>query len=394
MNIQASVGAFFLRASIAIVAVSISAAAQTYSWGHPDSGAPIPFRNGDLMGYMDSSKNVVIPARYDLALRFYDGLAEVHIGKKAGFIDVKGKLVIDIKYAGASSFLEGMAPVTDGRKWGFVDRNGKLAIPMIYDSADHFNEGRAGVQLKQYWGFIDKAGKVIVPIKYTRVGYFLSGRAMVETTTKGTDSNGETKQKIRKGYVDSSGKIAIPIKYYYAGDFSDDAAHVRIDDPKRGLLDGFIDRIGTVLIQFDEKNYECSDFSEGIAWADGKYISRSGRVVIDPKGKYNFADIFHDGLAAIVQEGKIGYINKAGDIVIPSIYQDGRADSGLGAFSEGLAPVKVDGKFGYIDKNGKIVIEPKYDKALPFESGLGWVQLGSEGNVFFVGRDGTEYRIH
>ncbi|EAJ4643563.1 WG repeat-containing protein, partial [Campylobacter coli] len=33
----------------------------------------------------------------------------------------------------------------------------------------------------------------------------------------------------------------------------------------------------------------------------------------------------------------------------------------LGVFSEGLAGVGLNGKYGFIDKSGKIVIEPKFD---------------------------------
>jgi hypothetical protein len=51
------------------------------------------------------------------------------------------------------------------------------------------------------------------------------------------------------------------------------------------------------------------------------YVSRSGKVVI--KGvpvMDNGADAFHDGLVRIVRNGKYGFANRAGQIVIPTIY--------------------------------------------------------------------------
>jgi len=51
------------------------------------------------------------------------------------------------------------------------------------------------------------------------------------------------------------------------------------------------------------------------------YVSRSGKVVI--KGvpvMDNGADSFHDGLVRIVRNGKYGFANRAGHIVIPAIY--------------------------------------------------------------------------
>ena len=41
----------------------------------------------------------------------------------------------------------------------------------------------------------------------------------------------------------------------------------------------------------------------------------------------------------------------------------------VGRFNDGYAPVKVDGKWGYINKTGEIVVEPKYD----------WAGISNEG---------------
>jgi len=51
------------------------------------------------------------------------------------------------------------------------------------------------------------------------------------------------------------------------------------------------------------------------------YVRRSGKVVI--KGvpvMDNGADSFHDGLVRIVRNGKYGFANRAGQVVIPTIY--------------------------------------------------------------------------
>ncbi|EOZ2107593.1 WG repeat-containing protein, partial [Campylobacter coli] len=64
---------------------------------------------------------------------------------------------------------------------------------------------------------------------------------------------------------------------------------------------------------------------------------------------------FSEGLVAVKLNGKWGFIDKSGKIVIESKFDSG------GHFSEGLAGVKLNGKYGLIDKSGKIVIEPIFD---------------------------------
>ncbi len=39
-------------------------------------------------------------------------------------------------------------------------------------------------------------------------------------------------------------------------------------------------------------------------------------------------------------------------------------------FSEGLAGVRINGKHGFIDKTGQIVIEPRFISASQFSNGL------------------------
>src|SRR5688572_3761124 len=51
-------------------------------------------------------------------------------------------------------------------------------------------------------------------------------------------------------------------------------------------------------------------------------------------------------------EGRWGYINTAGELVIEARYDD------AGPFSEGLASVNKRGKWGFIDQNGNEIIEP------------------------------------
>ena len=59
----------------------------------------------------------------------------------------------------------------------------------------------------------------------------------------------------------------------------------------------------------------------------------------------------------------------------------------LGSFTETLAPVRKDGKWGFIDQNGKLVISAQYFRVLPFSEGLAGVDLN--GRWGFINESGA-----
>ncbi|MBP5515767.1 MAG: TonB family protein [Bacteroidales bacterium] len=75
-----------------------------------------------------------------------------------------------------------------------------------------------------------------------------------------------------------------------------------------------------------------------------------------------------DPLFPVRINGKYGYIDKTGNIVIKPQFD------GAGGFNDGLAPIKVGDKWGYINTTGKIAIKPQYKFAWVFSEGLAVVQ--------------------
>ncbi len=77
------------------------------------------------------------------------------------------------------------------------------------------------------------------------------------------------------------------------------------------------------------------------------------------------------GLYRIEENGKWGFIDSTGRMVIPATYDDSFYE-----FSEGLAAVQVGKKWGYIDAVGRMVIAPQFDGACSFKGGLAAVHVG------------------
>ena len=69
---------------------------------------------------------VVIPAKYDIALSFSDGLARVKLYGKWGYIDYAGKEVIPVQFSDVCEFNDGLAKVKLKGKWGLIDKEGNF----------------------------------------------------------------------------------------------------------------------------------------------------------------------------------------------------------------------------------------------------------------------------
>lgn len=156
-------------------------------------------------------------------------------------------------------------------------------------------------------------------------------------------------------------------------------------NPAKQLKDLTEDLMKPVLMNLEPfaRGGSLHDFSEGLAGCeiDGRYgyIDRSGNLVIEPR--FDSVSPFNEGLAVVEVEGRHGYIDNTGEIVIEPVF--GTAAS----FSEGLALVSTGDGFGFIDKAGRRVIEPRFELAASFREGLACVLV--EGNYGYIDRTGS-----
>lgn len=230
------------------------------------------------------------------------------------------------------------------------------------------------------FGFIDPSGNVVIgfdrlPNTTRAVGEFHDDRALIYVR-KSDDAVA--------GYIDETGAVVIAAAFDVAKDFSEGLAYVEIEADG---FKGFIDRMGQRVITF--KGTKANDFHEGLAAAQGEenqlgnitrkwgYIDRSGKWVVKPQ--YEFADDFSEGLAGVVSDGKYGFINRQGELVIAARFDVRREPRhpellvSAGRFKEGLAAVAVERSYGYINKQGAFVIRPQFFTAQGFSEGLAFV---------------------
>lgn len=96
------------------------------------------------------------------------------------------------------------------------------------------------------------------------------------------------------------------------------------------------------------------------------YMNLKGDTII-PFGKYYYCytDTLKNFAIVLKNKGQLIGIDRNGNELFEVFWFDNGPDN----ITEGLFRIKKNGKIGYSDTNGKIVIEPQFDCAFPFENG-------------------------
>jgi len=278
---------------------------------------------------------------------------------------------LDGEFTSALAFSEGLARVTDGTRnfHNFIDRNGTVVIPSIHHiSLRSFSENLAAVGsitgTESRWGFIDRTGAEVIPFIYYEVRDFSEGLAAVRIGA-GAEA--------RWGFIDTDGEIVIPIIYNSANSFSNGLAVVSTNAGR-----GFIDKSGNwAENELGLTRHRVLDsFSEGLAWVVTEnlrpgFINAMGQVEFFVGNGITRSRGFTEGMAAVgAGSNSYGFLNKAGELIVPLIYDEVRS------FSEGLAAVRQGNRWGFIDKTGAVVVPIIYYEAWSFSDGLARVRLG------------------
>lgn len=281
-------------------------------WSHPAQDAPnnaefrfIPattaadptgeswtiYNEKGLVGFKDAAGKVVIPAKYDAAKDFSQGIARVYDKNKdaCAFINTAGKLITPFKYYYANSGWS----VHDGLvRVGIHGEEVTKAI-MNGDSVDYIGDKvmmKSGKALKYAprCGFIDTTGKEVIPIQYYDAQSFQGGLAAVfqyQGKLKDVDYT-------KVGWIDTAGKLVIPYKSddasYYDGSvhsFKDGLVCYFVEtdkDPYTLPAVGIMNKTGKVIVAANKDEWFHSD-SFGLRWRDG-IIAVSPNREVNTKG--------------------------------------------------------------------------------------------------------------
>ena len=201
-----------------------------------------------------------------------------------------------------------------------------------------------------------------------------------------TVANGEYSEQC--GFKNDAGNVIVKAEYDFCGGFNEGMAYLlkknMKSDSDGGYYLGYTNSSGELVIPVNiEADYgwmlDARDFSEGVVAVLNKgkwgYLDKQGSTVIP--FEYETASDFSNSLATVSKDYQYGAIDRAGKTVIDMKY------SRLGEFKEGLAtftPADSD-KNGFINTQGKVIVKPIWDQTMPFSEGRAAVAKGDYENA-------------
>lgn len=305
------------------------------------------------------------------SLRPYsEGYAAFYEAGKWGYEDLKGEITIPAQFEEAGDFKNGFAIVKKDGKWGVINTSGGQVFQCIYDSIAPFSNKTALASIGDADYYLYTNGKSrLLPSNITFYSYN-NGLAKVKKHTRKGD---------KYGYINEKGFFVIEPVFDEASDFFGERAFVT----KRGKHYSIKTNGKKKYLDFpfnSANTYLSETVGSGFIKQGDKYIFvkyDKGRYSLQPV-RFNKVSEFHEGLALVQGENEMMYyLNPDGSVALSLP----KFCSAAGNFSEGKAWVCFNGKYGYINKKGKLIIDTVFSYTSDFNNGIAYVAYGGRQGV-------------
>jgi tetratricopeptide (TPR) repeat protein len=411
-------------------------------------------KNKKYQLYNVATNELIDRNEYDQILILEKGRFLVTKYNKRGIVDQDGKIIQQITYDCIGEFKNGFAQISIGGKNGFINTNGEIVIqPTLISVQEVANKGyliSKEIDGRIYYGFADTLLRIIVPFTYDDVisilpeGFIASKNNIKLLLDAGGKSiynfnynslylanEGKTlnsslfivENKSKFGVTDNKGRLILPLIYKsIVSDSSGKYYIVTSADNKSSLIDSsknILIQPGQNIISYLSNGlYVIRSESANPDNLQIKLYNVKLKKYLNLKPYQDISSNFSEGLLAVLINGKVGYINENGDLIIEPIYEKSSLDYSLNDgdgdgdypennmnslytdcsfiditknsieeyiwksnhdFSEGLTVVQIGGKYGYINKKGQIAIPIIYNSANAFINGIAYVTIEDNG---------------
>lgn len=337
---------------------------------------------------------------------FEDTVIKVQKDGKYGLVDLDGKKVLDCEYdsiVSLKSVTENFIVEKDG-KFGLVNSKGQAIIETKYSKIETLKEGFKDQYLvadeNGLYGIVGTTGNTVIENKYEEIKYLKSTEnyavklngvwQLIDTkgeilqTSDGEEfvfAKGENvivEKKGKYGIEKTNGESVVPYDYDNL-EYAFSIYYIAKKDSKYGIINVeneiirdfeyenmYVVEEGSFIVA-DKTEIETivldSNLSEKLSGIISEINIQKGFIKVYEDGLYKFynfkfeekenADILtQNTLYLSKKDGKYGFVNKAGTVVVEYIYDDATEQN-----SYGFAGVKKDGLWGSIKKNGTIALD-------------------------------------
>lgn len=294
---------------------------------------------------------------------YSEGFSAFFENGKWGFINLDGKVVIKPEFEEVTDFSKGLSIVKKDGKYGVINTKGGHIFPITFDKMTTFSDGIAFAEENGLKYYLYSNGKRQVLSNKYEFHPYSGGMARIKNPKNG-----------KWGYIDQDGIIVINPAYTFASDFQGGVAVVSKGDEKflitdKGSKKSVAFPVDTTLKLNEDGIGFYKDRNKKYIFVD-KYLVPSNRPFIM---KHDFSEGY-----ALTKDihGNLTYIDQTGAIRLNLKEYDDAGD-----FSDGKAWVMKNGKYGYINTRGSLVVDTVFTYASNFKNGQAYVAVGQRQGI-------------
>ncbi len=283
------------------------------------------------------NKDIVIDINYkELQYNKDNNILIARKNAKLGILDLQGKEIIPVEYEDLSINGENIYTKNEEEE-KYFDKSGNEIQNNIYKGIYSIENGKYYLTINEdsLYGILDRNKQVLVENSYSYLEYLFNDYFIASNNNL--------------GIINSKGEVVIDFKYNIISKIENSSVIQAkiVKDNTIELFSKDLKSIGT----FENANIKKAD----------NYIeinSKNNTIYIDLNGNIlENEELFkNNNLFSVQENGKYGFKDKTGKIVVNCIYDE------VTEFNEyGFAGIKQEGKWGVIDQNKNIILEPTYE---------------------------------
>ena len=304
-----------------------------------EGGTLIVTQNNNL-GVADTYGNILIKPEYKDIKKFGNGSRNKYIvinsENKYGIVMSDASIELEIKYDDIKP-IDGnnLYVVKEGDNWKVINKDNPIEVSSNFDDIIDVNNGNIIIERNNKYGVINTNGEDEIPAEYDDIKYMFGENYIAKQGNEYgiININNETKVEFKYDnirYIDEAGIIIAD-----TDEINSDIMNKDFKVEINGVLSDINIEKGYMKIRQDE-DYKYYNFR--LEEKKNTEILTKNTIFLDKK------------------DGKYGYINNRGEVIVDYIYDDATEQN-----EYGFASVNKDGLWGSIDKNGNVVLEPTYD---------------------------------